>query len=71
MSQHDFDELFKLLFHADRLIVMRAADMIEKITVRDSLYLTSHKIEIFDLCEIAQNKELKWHLALLLPRLPS
>lgn len=31
-TQHQFDELFEALFHNDRLIVMRAADAIEKIT---------------------------------------
>lgn len=69
-NQIDFDELFQHLFHKERLVVMRAADTIEKITLQNPQYLTKHKIEIIDLCKLAQDKELKWHLALLIPRLP-
>ena len=29
-TQADFDELFNLLFHSNRVVVMRAADSIEK-----------------------------------------
>lgn len=68
-SQDDFDELFGYLSHPDRLIVMRAADAIEKLTVGRPVYLKSHQAQILDLCKTASNKELKWHLALLLPRL--
>ena len=68
-NQNTFDELFKYLFHEDRLVVMRAADTIEKITNRNPQFLTKHKEEIIELCDIAKNKELKWHLALLIPRL--
>lgn len=68
-NQDDFDELFKYLFHKDRRVVMRAADAIEKITTTYPQYLLKHKKEIFELSSVAKNKELKWHLALLLPRL--
>ena len=65
-NQNDFDELFKYLFHEDRLVVMRAADTIEKITINNPQYLINHKREIFELCNVANDKELKWHLALLI-----
>jgi hypothetical protein len=68
-TQKDFDELFKCLFHEDRLVVMRAADTIEKITINNTQYLTKHKDAIIKLCNVANDKELKWHLALLIPRL--
>lgn len=68
-NQNDFDELFKYLFYADRLLVMRAADAIEKITINNPQYLTKYKKEIIQLCDVAKDKELKWHLALLIPRL--
>ncbi|MBL7996436.1 hypothetical protein JNM05_13800 [bacterium] len=48
---------------------MRAADIIEKISLHNPQYLTRHKKEIIDLCNAAKDKELKWHLALLIPRL--
>lgn len=68
-NQNDFDELFRYLFHEDRLVVMRVADTIEKITINNPQYITNYKREIFELCKLANNKELKWHLALLIPRL--
>lgn len=68
-NQNDFDALFECLFHTDRIIVMRTADAIEKITIDHSEYLAKHKRKIMELCNIAKDKELKWHLALFLPRL--
>ena len=64
----DFDKLFELLFHANRNVVMRAADCIEKITRDKPAYLSKHKREILQLFYTANNKELKWHLAQLVPR---
>nr|WP_294949274.1 hypothetical protein [uncultured Mucilaginibacter sp.] len=69
-TQSKFDELFNLLAHRNRLIAMRAADAVEKITVSHPQFLNRHKNKIFELCAISVNKELKWHLALLMPRLP-
>ncbi len=68
-NQNDFDELFQCLFHKDRIVVMRAADAIEKITIKDPLYLARHKKKILELCNTADDKELQWHLALMIPRL--
>ncbi len=68
-DQNDFDRLIKFLFHHDRIVVMRAADSIEKITVHHHEFLSKYKKEVLSLCDSAENKELKWHLALLLPRL--
>jgi hypothetical protein len=69
-NQQDFDELFKFLFHANRLLVMRAADAIEKISAGHPEYLASKKKAIIELGITAKNKELKWHLAQLFSRLP-
>lgn len=68
-DQSDFDTLFRLLFHHQRIIVMRAADAVEKITKRNREFLNSHKNELLNLLKAALNKELKWHLALLVTRL--
>lgn len=68
-TQKEFDQLFKNLFHKDRLVVMRTADAIEKITINNKQYLTKHKRQIIELLNVAKDKELKWHLALLIPRL--
>jgi hypothetical protein len=67
-GQADFDELFQFLFHKDRLVVMRAADAIEKVSVEDKSYLAKHRKDIIGLCQKASDKELKWHLALLVSR---
>jgi len=69
-NQKDFDALFNCLYSDDRLIVMRAADAIEKITFKRVDFLCGHKEEILAFCERAGDIEFKWHLALLLPRLP-
>ncbi len=68
-TQADFDRLFDFLFHSDRLKVMRAADSIEKITVKHPSYLKPHYKKLLALSSVAENKELKWHLAQLLPRM--
>jgi hypothetical protein len=67
--QEDFDTLFAYLFSDNRLLVMRAADAVEKLTRRQSQYLVGHEAEILQLLETARDIELKWHLALLMPRL--
>jgi len=68
-NQKDFDNLVEYLFSINRLIVMRAVDAIEKITIDHPKYLARHKMKILELCNVAKDKELKWHLALLIPRL--
>ena len=68
-NQQKFDELFKSLFDADRLVVMRSADAVEKITQTHPEYLDSHKNELLELFQTANYIELKWHLAQLIPRL--
>ena len=68
-SQAEFDILFTCLRSKNRLIVMRAADAIEKITRKRPQYLEKHKVDILQFCSIVQNKELKWHLAQLVTRI--
>ncbi len=68
-TQQQFDELFKLLFHKDRLIVMRAADATEKVTRKHPEYLDPHRAVVLDLAFGEIEKELQWHVAQLLPRL--
>ena len=68
-DQSSFDQLFRLLFHAKRQIVMRAADAIEKLTIQHPEYLTPHKKELFEISLHDNKIELKWHLAQLLPRI--
>lgn len=69
-SQDDFDELFQFLSSPERIIAMRAADAIEKITLPHPAFLEKHKTEILRQLNLAQHIEFKWHLALLAPRIP-
>lgn len=68
-SQGDFDKLFQCLYNDTRIIVSRAADAIEKVTVNHPEYLFKYKFNILELCESDTNIELTWHLALIVPRL--
>lgn len=69
-DQRSFDALFGLIFHHERPLVMRAADAVEKITRKDPEYLRPHKDQLLGILKSADHKELKWHVAQLLPRLP-
>ncbi len=68
-DQKSFDQLFGLIFHRERPLVMRAADAIEKITIEKKEYLAPHKDQLMAILRSADHIELKWHLAQLLPRL--
>ncbi|MCJ7468618.1 MAG: hypothetical protein MUO53_18215 [Maribacter sp.] len=67
-DQGDFDRLFEYLHKEDRLVVMRAADAIEKISKSHPEYLKGYTQDLIKLLDSAQEKELKWHLALLITR---
>jgi hypothetical protein len=70
-SVHDqpaFDELFSLVFHHERELVMRAVDAVEKITSKRPEYLKPHKLQLLSVLKSADHKELKWHMAQLIPR---
>lgn len=68
-NDDDFDELFKCLSYKDRIVRLRAADTIEKTTLKYPSYLLKHKASLMDLFCTVMDKELKWHLVLLVPRL--
>lgn len=67
--QTEFDALFAYLEAEDRLIALRAADVIEKISQAHPEFLYPHSNKIIALTALAENKEMKWHLAQLIPRL--
>ena len=69
-NQSSFDELFGLLFHHERTLVMRAADAVEKVTRERKQFLFPHKNQILSLLRSTIHIELKWHIAQLAPRLP-
>jgi len=64
-----FAELLKCLWDEDPVVRMRAADAAEKITVTRPELLKPHKQELLGLLDEAEQIELRWHLALMVPRL--
>ncbi|MFZ4059118.1 MAG: hypothetical protein ACOYKE_13325 [Ferruginibacter sp.] len=69
-TQAAFNQLFQLLKNSDRKLVMHAADAIEKITIQYPQFLLPHQTKIIEYLLQAKHIELKWHLALLVARLP-
>jgi hypothetical protein len=49
---------------------MRAADAAEKVSAKKPRLLDRHKAELLGLLAEADQIELRWHLALMIPRLP-
>lgn len=65
-NQAEFDELFQYLFHHNRIVKMRAADALEKISAAQPRYLAGHKKELLQLLAAEEGIELQWHLAQLI-----
>lgn len=68
-DQRSFDELFQLIFHHERPLVVRAVKAVEKITLTHHEYLAPHKPQLLSLLKSADHKELKRRIAQLLPRI--
>ena len=64
-----FTELIQCLWDEDSLVRMRAADAAEKVTVTRPELLHPHKQELLGLLAEAEQIDLRWHLAQLVPRL--
>ncbi|MBI3356081.1 MAG: hypothetical protein HY038_04800 [Nitrospirae bacterium] len=64
-----FPALMSGLGHADELVRMRAADAAEKLTARNPQRLQPFKRKLLSLAARAEQPELRWHLAQMLPRL--
>jgi len=64
-----FAELIECLWVDDPIVRMRAADAAEKVSVRRPELFYSYKKELLGLADEATQAELRWHLALMIPRL--
>lgn len=64
-----FSELVECLWDEDPIVRMRAADAAEKVTVTRPELLKPHKQELLGVLAEAEQIELRWHLALMVPRL--
>lgn len=64
-----FKALVSCLLSDDPLVRMRAADAMEKVSARHPEYLQSHKGFLIGQAAESAQKEVRWHLAQMLPRL--
>lgn len=64
-----FPIVFDGMADVDPLVRMRCADAVEKITVARPEYLAPYKKRVIRLAAIAEQQEVRWHLAQLLSRL--
>jgi len=64
-----FPELFAGLWSEDSLVRMRAADAAEKVTRNNPELLQPFKRELLGLMVEADQQEMRWHLAVMVPRL--
>ena len=68
-SPRSFPELIECFWDEDPIVRMRAADAAEKVSVRKPELLQSFKAELLGLAHETTQAELRWHLALMIPRL--
>jgi hypothetical protein len=65
-----FPELIACLWSDDPIVRMRAADAAEKASAQEPALLEPFKAELLGLLVEAEQQELRWHLAQMIPRLP-
>jgi hypothetical protein len=61
--------LVRGMSHEDPVVRMRSADALEKASRTDAALLTPYAGQLLRLTEAAAQKEVRWHLAQMLPRL--
>jgi hypothetical protein len=64
-----FGGLLRGLWSENPLVRMRAADAAEKVTRNNPALLRPHKRALLGLLAEAEDQELRWHLAVMIPRL--
>ena len=67
-TQQEFDNLLKDVLSHERIIAMRSADAVEKITRKNHRWLETHKPVLLELLHSTIDKELQWHVAQLITR---
>jgi hypothetical protein len=65
-----FAELIECMWSDDAIVRMRAADAAEKISVQRPELLAPFKAELLGCADETTQAEMRWHMALMLPRLP-
>ncbi len=62
-------ELIQCLWNEDPIVRMRAADAAEKVSAKKPALLGAFKAELFTLIDESTQAEVRWHLAVMIPRL--
>ena len=62
-------ELVQLLWDSDAVVRMRAADCLEKLSLEPEFDLSRYSAELLGLMSESSQSEVRWHLALMAPRL--
>jgi hypothetical protein len=62
-------DLVNLLWDSDPVISMRAADAVEKVSQKNGDLLQRFKPQLLDLLGECTQQEIRWHLAVIVPRL--
>ena len=65
-----FPRLITAMGHEDRVICARASDAAEKISAKNPALLNSHMSGLLNRLARSKYKEVRWHVAQMLPRLP-
>jgi len=65
-----FPKLIAGLWSEDPLVRMRAADATEKVTRSNRELLKPYRKELLGMMAEASEQEMRWHLAVIIPRLP-
>ena len=63
------DGLFEGLFHEDARVRARAADALEKISIKQPQWLKKYRVRLLRDVTLIDQKEVRWHLAQILGRL--
>jgi hypothetical protein len=63
------NSVFKCLWDEDACVRMRAADALEKLSRERPLFLEPYRRQLLGLLAETNQKEMRWHLALMVPRL--
>jgi hypothetical protein len=64
-----FEDVVRGFTHVDPVIRMRCADVVEKVSVVHPEWLEPHKRRLLSFASTVQEKEVRWHMAQMLPRL--
>jgi hypothetical protein len=64
-----FGYLFEGMASEDAIVRMRAADVAEKVTARQPDLLQPHKKKLFRIAGSTDQQEVRWHVAVMIPRL--